>query len=634
MCGIWFSAGLNATPKALDIIAHRGPDGAGWQAFSSSRGAVFMGHRRLAIIDLSAEGAQPMASNDGQFWITYNGEIYNYLELRAELQQHGCRFHTQSDTEVILAAYAVWGADCVRHFAGMFAFAIYEPAREQVFVARDHFGIKPLYYYATADGVAFASEIKQFGTLPGWQAQINIPRAYDFLMAGYINHTDESGFKHVRQLRGGQCAMLDLRRWRPGDALPVERWYHIPPSDSLEISESDAVEKFRALFVESVRIHLRADVTVGSCLSGGLDSSSIVCVMADLLRRQGKDSRIHTISSCFEEKSVDERFYIEAATAKARVKNTQVFPVWQDLPDAIEKITWHQDEPFGSTSVFAQWSVFKTAAAHNIKVMLDGQGADEQLAGYHGVFGTYMAMLLRQRRLLELAQTMLGRRRHHGQKLCQQLTGLLGAGAPRWLQYLARGKRTAQTADRLLKTENWQEADLSLPPYLAAMKRDGFAALDTIGQLCEVLTHTTCLPALLHFEDRNSMAHGIEARVPFLDHRLVDFNIALGSKYKVAGSTTKRILRRAMADFLPPEILHRQDKLGFPTPEEIWFKGPLRRTVLGWVEDSAAALPDLIDAGGLRSMAHAMLDGQRPFDFILWRFIHLGMWARRFNVSP
>lgn len=630
MCGIWFSAGIDAPKAVLDAIAHRGPDGEGWLIFASDMGSVILGHRRLAIIDLSADGAQPMMYQGGKYWITYNGEIYNFVELREELGALGHKFATHSDTEVILAAYAHWGEDCLTRFLGMFSLVIFEPERNRVFVARDRFGIKPLYYHISERGIAFASEIKQFTKLPGFERRLNRARGYDFLMGALTNHTKETLFENVWQLRGGECVVLDLDEWRRTGDMRVRRWYQIPEPDSLDISEAEASDRFCQLFEDSIRLHLRADVTIGSCLSGGLDSSSIVGVMARQLKRS--PNGIHTVSSCFEERSVDERKFIEAVIRDTGASSSYVFPDWRDLPDQLDRITWHQDEPFGSTSIYAQWCVFQRAAKEGLKVMLDGQGADEQLAGYHGAFGIHMATLLAHRHLAEMARILMGRARYHNQPVLPQLMSMFGGRIPRVLQNMLRGRRTTQVADRLLNADAWGE-HFGVSPQAAAIEKDGFGPIETIGQLCQVLTQTTNLPTLLHFEDRNSMAHSVEARVPFLDHRLVDFNIALGSRHKIVGIETKRVLRRAMAHILPPEVLHRKDKLGFPTPEEIWFRGPLRKTVEQWLDASLETFPDLFDRDGVLSMARGMLNGERAFNFTLWRIIHFGTWGRVFSVA-
>ena len=330
MCGIWFSAGFLPDAKHIDVVAHRGPDGRGWRVFKSSCGPVALGHRRLAIIDTSEAAGQPMAYAGGRLWLVYNGEIYNHVELRTELESLGHIFLTRSDSEVILAAYDQWGESCLDRFVGMFAFVIYEPGAERFFAARDRFGIKPLYYVSHRNGLAFASEIKQLLRLPDVTARMNVARMYDYLSAGMTDHTGETMFNDVMQLRNRECVTIDLSRFTLGHPLPIRRWYWLPPSGSIRMSEDQAAARFRELLAESVRLHLRSDVPVGSCLSGGLDSSSIVCLIDRQFRAEGNGNRLNTISACYEEKSVDERPFIEAISAATNTQPHYVFPRAED----------------------------------------------------------------------------------------------------------------------------------------------------------------------------------------------------------------------------------------------------------------------------------------------------------------
>jgi asparagine synthase (glutamine-hydrolysing) len=310
-----------------------------------------------------------------------------------------------------------------------------------------------------------------------------------------------------------------------------------------------------------------------------------------------------------------------------------VFPTPGELAEIIDHLVWHQDEPFGSTSIFAQWCVFRRAAEVGLKVMLDGQGADEQLAGYHGSFAVHLSALIARKRYLEGLWTIYKRWLDHDVKIGPQLATYFGAFLPGRLRNLIAGPPPAAwPLERLLKLDAFSEIDSSQPPYLAAMKRNGLEPPTNLGLLCEGMVYTN-LPLLLHFEDRNSMAHSVEARVPFLDHRLVDFSLGLGNSHKIVGSDTKRVLRRAMKHTLPERVLRRKDKLGFPTPEEVWFKGPLRPRVLAWIDEAIETFPDLIDAAGFRQMATEMLDGKRAFDFTLWRFVCFGIWGRVFSVN-
>ena len=632
MCGIWFSLGFPPDPARIDLVAHRGPDGRGWQVFDSAAGLVALGHRRLSIIDLSEAAAQPMSYADGRYWVVYNGEIYNYIELRRELEGAGHRFHTQSDTEVLLAAYAEWGEAALDRLVGMFAFVIWDEAAQVAFAARDRFGVKPLYLFAAASGVAFASEIKQLIGLPGFTARLNIPRVYDFLSAGIMDHTGETLFAGLGQLRGGECVRLDLQRWHPGNALPVRRWYGILESGTLAINECEAGERFRALLTEAVHLHLRSDVPVGSCLSGGLDSSAIVCLMARELDTEGIGARVNSVSACYDVKAVDERPFMEAVIEETGSIPHWCYPRVEDAFAEAERITWHQDEPYGSTSIFAQWSVFAEARRAGIKVMLDGQGADEQLAGYHGGFPYYYRSLIRRCRFAALARTMIERRRWHGVTLAGEVQRLIAPLVPPGLARRLRRERQARAGHNWLDGEALR-SHLGRSAFDTARESIDRPPIKDIGDLCAVMTQSSNLAMLLHWEDRNSMAHSIEARVPFLDHRLVELSIALGDQHKMVGGDTKRVLRRAMAGILPEAVRNRRDKLGFATPEESWFRGSLRKAVFGGIEETLAYFPGLLNAAGVRARATDMLDGRRGLDFSLWRIVNLGIWGRLFGVS-
>jgi asparagine synthase (glutamine-hydrolysing) len=632
MCGIWFSLGLAPDKAYLDVVAHRGPDGEGWRVFDSSVGPVAMGHRRLSIIDLSDAGLQPMSYADGRYWIVYNGEIYNYRELRDELAAAGHVFRTQSDTEVLMAAYAQWGEGALDRLVGMFSFILWDAKAQVALAVRDRFGIKPLYVASTPNGVAFASEIKQLLAIPGIERRINIPRIYDFLASGIMDHTGDTMFAGIHQLEGGQKVRLDLQRWRPGDQLPIERWYNILQPGTVDVSEKEAARRFEELLTDSVRLHLRSDVPVGTCLSGGLDSSSIVCLMSRHLAANGEDPNVHSVSACYEEKSVDERPFMEAIVDSTDCTPHWCYPRYDDAFAAAERITWHQDEPYGSTSIFAQWQVFAEAKQAGLKVMLDGQGADEQLAGYHGSFPYYYASLIRQRRFPTLLRAMAQRHAWHGVSFASQARMFLLPLLPQRLAQFVRRER------QTLVNHPWLDGDglrdqLGRSAFETAREHIGRPPIQDIGDLCVVLTQSSNLAMLLHWEDRNSMAHGIEARVPFLDHRLVEFTIGLGNRHKIVGGDTKRVLRRAMDGILPESVRQRRDKLGFATPEEGWFRGPLRELVQSGIEQTLALYPDLLNRKGVEGHTADMLEGRRPVDFSLWRIISLGIWGRVFSVA-
>jgi asparagine synthase (glutamine-hydrolysing) len=633
MCGIWFSVGFEANKEHIDVVAHRGPDGSGMRMFSSSRGPVVLGHRRLAIIDTSEAANQPMSYADERFWIVYNGELYNHIELRKELESLGHSFRTRSDTEVILAAYAQWGAGCVNRFLGMFAFVIYEPEQERWFAARDRFGIKPLYYFTDRNGVAVASEIKQLLLLPGVSARMNLARTYDFLAASMTDHAADTMFDGIMQLRNGEQVCLRLDEYSVGAPLPVQRWYRLPEQGALDLSEEEAASRFLELLSQSVRLHLRSDVPVGSCLSGGLDSSSVVCLIDRHLRTERSSVPLHTFSACYDVKEVDEKPYVDVVTAATNTDAHIVYPRADDLFALAERLTWHQDEPFGSTSIYAQWCVFERARREGIKVMLDGQGADEQLAGYHTGFPIYTASLLRRGLFFSLLVSMAQRRREHGISVTSQIFSLIAPLIPFRLRNLLKSHRQRFLGNRWLRSEVFDGASISRDPSGAALMREGLSPARDIGEWCVALTAVINLQMLLRYEDRNSMAHGVEARVPFLDHRLVELSIGLGERYKIVGAETKRVLRLAMRGILPDQIRERRDKIGFATPEEQWFRGPLRKEIEGGVEDTLRLYPGLLNEDETRTLMKGMFDGLRPFDFTVWRILNLGLWGRVFSVS-
>lgn len=631
MCGLFASVGFEPDPGRIDIVAHRGPDGRGWQVYGSGAGPVALGHRRLAIIDVSDAGLQPMADASGRYHLVFNGEIYNYIELREEMRSKGEVFVSESDSEVLLRAYMRWGAEALPRLRGMFAFLIWDDRDKRLFAARDRYGIKPLYLFVNQRGAAFASEIKQLLGLPGLSGRMNIARVHDFLASGIADHTAETMHEGVMQLRGGECAIVD----GSGSGSPnveVRRWYPATAGE-LSLSEGDAAERFRDLLTDSVRLHLRSDVPVGSCLSGGLDSSAIVCLMSGMMDSGAGGSKVNTVSACYAEKSVDEKPFMDAVIEQAHTQPHFVFPKAEDVFQRASDITWHQDEPFGSTSIFAQWCVFEEARRAGVKVMLDGQGADEQLSGYHGGFSYYMADLTRRWQFAQLLRTMVERNRYHGTSISEQLRFQLLRLLPPGLISRLRRQHRALAEHDWLGTDILREKGNPGTALQLASDELGLPAVSDIRTLCMTLTYGSNLAMLLHWEDRNSMAHSIEARVPFLDHRLVEFSLALGNDHKIVGGDTKRVLRRGMRGILPEAVRERRDKLGFATPEQIWFRGPLRGLVEDGIERTLARYPELMNATGVRALAKEMLDGVRPLDFTLWRVVNLGMWGERFGVT-
>lgn len=653
MCGIatliepsapdWLAATVQRMTR---LVRHRGPDGEGCALFRPGDGTMTpllteetpggvaglrepppgatlgLGHRRLSILDLSTAGHQPMRDAAGECWITYNGEIYNYVELRAELAAAGHAFHSGTDTEVILAAWREWGERCLARFNGMFAFVLFDRRTRRVFAARDRFGVKPLYLWRTpGGGLAFVSEIKQLTAHPGWRARINGQRAYDFLNWGVSDHTAETMFAGVVQLRGGEFLLAPL------EALPnaqPQRWYELR-HEAFTGSFAEASARFRELFDDAVRLRLRADVPVGSCLSGGLDSSSIVCTVSRQLGDRATALQ-RTFSAYSDTARFDERTFIETVNAATGAEARHITPDPEELMRELTLLTWHQDEPFGSTSIFAQWSVFRLARESGVLVMLDGQGADEALGGYHGFFGPRLAGLLRRGRWPTFWREAAAIRTLHGQTPLAQAKGIANEMLPSALADFLR-----QRAGRTTKCPSFLDlARLGAEPQM--LHHGSVNLRDPVRSLSRAQLLSLTLPMLLRYEDRDSMAHGVETRLPFLDYRLVEFCLGLPEHYKMADGWTKRVLRESMSDRLPDLIRTRRDKLGFATAEEVWMRERHREAFQQLVDRAIDAAGGILTPAARRKAAR-ILDGHEPFGFLVWRMISFGVWLRRFNIK-
>lgn len=629
MCGLWGSIGLKPPPDAIASVAHRGPDGAGSWRTDSEAGPVVLMHRRLAIIDPDERANQPFTDASGDVTLVFNGAIYNYIELREELAKAGLRFRTESDTEVLAEAYRAWGEACFSRLNGMFAVIIHDRARRRMVAARDCFGIKPLYVASSGGGVAFASEIKQLVSLPGLGGRVHEPSLIDFLAFGVTDHGQETCFSGIERVPPGHLVSIDLTRLSHEGAhnqfVRHVQWHRLPAPHSVRPAQHapNVAAELAAHLTRAIRLQLRADVPIGSCLSGGLDSSAIVGEIA----RGGLGRGQHCVSAVYPGESVDESRYMAAVLERhPEIEQHRVTPAGEDLAAGMDRLIWHQDEPFASTSIFAQWCVFREAQRAGLKVMLDGQGADELFAGYYPMCGAYLAGCLTSLDLLTLAREMAALRHDHGPSLAVQLKWLAAAMLPS-----AVGERLRSV---LLGTGMWRW--LRDPPgfYIvplngASLGRSG----DRLSDLSRRLLLSTSLPMLLRFEDRNSMAHGIEARVPYLDHELVQFALSIDSTLKIRGGELKWIARRAFEPILPREIIARRDKIGFGTPEARWIRGPLRALVLDGVRQAADRFPRLFAVDRLLREAQAVLSGQQSYDGSLWRVACAGLWARRFGMS-
>lgn len=640
--------------KMTDIIDYRGPDDEGFYLFNKDQELILGGkssdydiytsyspqsniidsldfqlqiglaHRRLSIVDLSPLGHQPMCIDSGNYWISYNGEVYNHIEIKAELEALGHVFISHSDTEVILVAYQEWGKECLHKFNGMFAFLIYDKVKGCFFAARDRFGVKPLYYYQDNAGIYFASEIKQFTVLPSWKAELNHQRSFDFLVHGLMDHTHETLFRNVYQLRGGEYTVIDLNQLKDLQQVGLlhQRWYKLKIARS-KLNYTDACHQFKQIFFDSIKLRLRSDVDVGSCLSGGLDSSAIVSVMAEQLNNR----QIKTFSACSHHAAFDESKYVNIVADQVGAKAFYCYPEVDDLSNSMQTITWHQDEPFVSSSIYAQWQVFELAKSQQVSVMLDGQGADEQLAGYQGLyFPTLLNQTLRSSQVVKFVKELFYLHKIHGSSIVtctlKSILSLLPEGITILVGKLFGKQKYSHSWLNINKLRY-----VAQNPALKNGENKSSISDTSYAQL--IYNH---LPMLLHWEDRNSMAHSIESRVPFLDYRLVEFNCALPDNYKIEYGVTKKILRDGLASTLPKEIKNRMSKLGFVTPEEIWINDNpnLFRQLL---EDSLESSHGVFNQKEVIHIFEEVISGKRKFDFWLWRVINFGQWMKLFKVQ-
>ncbi len=612
---------LEALQSIGNAIAHRGPDDLGFFCFAggnqtltrdSTKGFDFnvaFLHRRLSILDLSERGWQPMQSPDQRYTITYNGEIYNYVELRDTLIKKGYTFQTETDTEVILQAYQEWGADAVGLLNGMFAFAIHDARTNDMFLARDPFGIKPLYYTHNENFFLFCSEIKGLLAEPKVRRAVNMERLSEYLKYGWVNQDTNTIFSEIKEFPAAHYGIISANA--ANQVQPVPYW-SIKPQERKDLSFADAVQGVRDILSNNIKIHLRSDVEVGYTLSGGIDSSSIVCVANRLL--PDTTQLAFSYLPNYEEKS--EKKWIDIVNQRVNAKPFYTQPSEQNFISEIEHIIRLQDEPFGSTSIYAQYKVFELVGSQGVKVVLDGQGADEIFAGYPIYFSGRALSILKKQGLMSYLTFIRQIDPALNISATKEILKTLYKFLPRAVQQEVQ-KRYASHTTRLT-TKELQHVRES--EFDASVFGDDFLK----GFLYKGLTHTD-LPSMLRYQDRNAMAFSVEGRVPFLTKELVEYVYALPEEYILAGDGyTKKLLREAMKDFLPHEIMNRKDKIGFETPESKWI-----RNSASWTNAVLDQATDVrgVDIGQLRKEFQDIFDNKRPYTTAHWRYLNYVRWA-------
>jgi len=564
MCGISGIIYQQARPgisesvqRMADTLAHRGPDGSG--LWTSDQGTVALGHRRLSVIDRSEAGNQPMHCLQ-RYRIVHNGEIYNYIELRDTLEKKGYQFHSATDTEVIALAYDCWKEDCVNYFDGMFAFAIWDEKEQQLFAARDRFGEKPFFYYFDGNLFLFASEMKAL-----WAAGIekipNQKMLFNFITIGYTGNParpEETFYEQVFKLPPATVLKFSTIYFQ----FSLQQYWHIDPEEQQEIKEEDALAQFSTLLQDAVSKRMRSDIPVGHSLSGGLDSAAIAALSSRI--KAGSDSH-HCFTASFPGFEKDETERAALVAAHTGLQQSTVIVSGEEMLRDWDKLVYHQEEPFGSASIYAQFKVYELAAKNNIRVLLDGQGADEILAGYHKYYKWYWQELYRKRQLKKSGELAAARRRGITESFTWQ--NKIAAYFPSFASIVME----RQYLLRALKQE-----DLS-SDFIRLQSREAYYTPPEHFDLNGVLwfnTFTHGLEELLRFADRNAMAHGCEVRLPFLSHTLVEFVFALPAQFKIRDGLTKWLLRQSVQTYLPESVVQRADKTGFEPPQASWMQTP------------------------------------------------------------
>ncbi len=644
MCGIfgWIPADGAATRQAdvlvrrlIEALKHRGPNDDGAiaydragnchrepGAFSGIPLALLLGQTRLSIIDLSSAGHQPMSSADGRYTIVFNGEIYNYIELREELCREGAVFATHTDTEVLLQWVIRNGKDGLGRLTGMFAFAVYDRQERTLFCARDPFGIKPFFYTQNCDGFCFASELPALFQFPSVRRRVSPQAAYVYLQYGLYDIGDATFLQDVYHLPAGHCLTLRLDAIHGAQA---ECYWRPAVEKTSEDSFADAAARVREIFLENIRLHLRSDVPLGIALSGGIDSSAVACAV----RHLEPEAEIHTFSFVARGSDVSEEEWIDKVAAHARVIPHKVFLEPGEMLRDLDDMVRNQGEPFGSTSIYAQRRVFQLARECGVAVTLDGQGADELFGGYQGYPGQRLATMVLRGDFAGAFRFLKSTGAWPGRSVKESLIRLVRELTPDALVGLGQRVCGRNPLPDWLDGARLREEKVCL--RLGSRRDQMYRCPERLRRTLAYQLTWEGLPLLLRHADRNSMAFSIESRVPFLTRELAEYSLSLPEEYLVdRGGCTKAVFRAAMRGIVPDEVLDRRDKIGFATPEKQWME-----LLAGWIDDTLSHVEEApyLHLPALRREWGRIQAGERPFDFRVWRWLNYLRWVDVFQIG-
>lgn len=598
MCGLSVIIGKDSKKALPEIemmnskIIHRGPDSEGYYTDE----LICMGHRRLSIIDISDRGHQPMCYQN-KYHITYNGEIYNYIELRETLLNKGYKFESDTDTEVILASFDYWGKDCVKHFNGMWAFCIYNSETKTAFLSRDRYGIKPLYFLQNEDVLYFGSEIKQLIDLLQVKF-VNKSVLMNYLVLGTNEITNDTFFERIKSFPPSTYMEINVTNGE----TQTEKYYELNIDYSVrKLSEETIINRYHALLQDSINLRLRSDVKVGTCLSGGLDSSYIASIAAGTYNKNSKEAFIGITASSIDLKN-DESTWANKVAENGKMNWKVTSPTTKDFFESIADVIYSQEEPFTTPSIFMQYFVMKKASEEGCVVMLDGQGGDETLLGYERYFPTYLLSVPLSQRVQVYKSIVKKSKLSLSQVLMYSL----------YFTNTILRKSYIKHRSKYVKKEYLNLANYGILDELSK----SYTNTDSL-QVIELFR--TCLPHLLKYEDRNSMRFSIEARLPFIDYRVVELAISIAPQLKIKDGWTKYVLRKGSVKIIPDEIRWRRHKVGFESPDDIWMK------------DTEKFMDEIKKSAILKEVLKRI--PHRISKEILWRLYNVAIWEKIFDVK-
>ena len=628
MCGIiggwWKESPKNfdsIIQQSINSLQHRGPDDKGIDITNFCDGTLFLGQTRLSIIDLSEGGHQPRSTKDGRYTITFNGEIYNYKEIRQELITLNYSFISESDTEVLLTAWVHWGSDCLSRFIGMFSFVVVDRKLNTLTLVRDAFGIKPLFYSYENNTLCFASEIQAILKLRNKCPELEDQRIYDYLIYAVQDVGEDTFIKDIHHVPPSHLVTINLSE---SFEIKIDKWWNPSIEENTEISFDKAVVILRELFLESIRFHLRSDVPIGIALSGGIDSSAIACAT----RYLEPDINIHTFSFIPEGSSLSEEKWIDIINQSINAIPHKVIVKSHELNQDIEDLIVTQGEPFCTTSMYAQYCVFRLAKEVGVKVVLEGQGADELLAGYQGYHGQRMRSLFEKGNFCGMARFAKKWKQWDGRANLSPWRAFFGQLIPDELFRIMQGLIGEQKVPQWVNKNYLKSNSILFRPV--RMNRTKIGKRRRVAEVLLDAMMNNGLPSLLRYGDRNAMRFSIENRVPFLTIPLAEFVLSLPEHFLISEEgETKSIFRAAMRGIVPDQILDRRDKVGFESPmggwvSEIIEKIKLTRSLEKELEMVNFNKIKMFDSG------FNIKESMRSQD---WRLINLLFWTKFFVLK-